>query len=115
MRSSAPPLTPKPLTCARGAAAGPASNSGERDAAVHASDILRRDLLVSSQVVENCAFLAALENAGISSDVATDPDASTSTDLKPPPRRASAHPPGAKDRCGRTRAVAPSFDTADVP
>lgn len=54
---------------ALGAAAGKAYVSGDPDAAVRASDVLRRDLLAAGAVVEKCALITALGNAGVSTDV----------------------------------------------
>lgn len=55
---------------ALGAAAGHAFTAGDPDAAVRASDVLRRDLLAAGTAVEKCALLTALGNAGVLSDVA---------------------------------------------
>jgi len=66
---------------ALGAAAGHAFTAGDPDAAVRASDVLRRDLLAAGTVIEKCALLTALGNAGVPSDVVVitrftqDPDA----------------------------------------
>jgi len=54
---------------ALGAAAGQAHAAGDFDAAVRASDVLRRDLLSAGSIIEKCALLAALGNAGVPSDV----------------------------------------------
>lgn len=54
---------------ALGAAAGQALASGDGDAAVRASDVLRRDLAAATTVVDTCALLTALGNAGLTSDV----------------------------------------------
>jgi hypothetical protein len=54
---------------ALGAAAGNAFTAGEPEAAIRASDVLRRDLLSAGSVVEKCALLTALGNAGIATDV----------------------------------------------
>lgn len=54
---------------ALGAAAGQAFSSGDPDAAVRASDVLRRDLLSATTVVEKCALVTALGNAGVASDI----------------------------------------------
>lgn len=56
---------------ALGAAAGQACVAGDVDAAVRATDVLRQDLRVATQVVEKCALLTALGNAGLPNDVAT--------------------------------------------
>lgn len=54
---------------ALGAAAGQALSSGETDAAVRASDVLRRDLLSAATAAEKCATVTALGNAGVASDI----------------------------------------------
>lgn len=54
---------------ALGAAAGQAFSSGDADAAVRASDVLRRELLSAGSVPEKCALLTALGNAGVTSDI----------------------------------------------
>jgi len=54
---------------ALGAAAGQAHAAGDFEAAVRASDVLRRDLLSAGSIIEKCALLAALGNAGVPSDV----------------------------------------------
>lgn len=54
---------------ALGAAAGGALVSGDPDAAVRASDVLRRDLLSAGSVIEKCQLLTALGNAGVPTDV----------------------------------------------
>ena len=54
---------------ALGAAAGHALAAGESEAAVRASDVIRRDLLGAAATLEKCALLTALGNAGVSSDV----------------------------------------------
>jgi hypothetical protein len=54
---------------ALGAAAGQSFSSGDPDAAVRASDVLRRDLLSATAVPEKCALLTALGNAGVTSDI----------------------------------------------
>lgn len=54
---------------ALGAAAGHSYTSGEPDAAVRATDVLRRDLVSASTSQEKCALLTALGNAGVSSDI----------------------------------------------
>ena len=54
---------------ALGAAAGRAFTAGDPDAALRASDVLRRDLLAAASAVEKCALLTALGNAGVPSDV----------------------------------------------
>jgi hypothetical protein len=54
---------------ALGAASGQAFTCGEPDAAVRASDCLRRDLMSATAPAEKCALLAALGNAGITSDI----------------------------------------------
>jgi hypothetical protein len=54
---------------ALGAAAGQAMAAGDPDAAIRASDVLRRDLLSAGAVIEKCALLTALGNAGVASDV----------------------------------------------
>ncbi len=53
---------------ALGAAAGQALSSGDPDAAVRASDVLRRDLLSATTVIEKCALVTALGNAGVAAD-----------------------------------------------
>jgi hypothetical protein len=54
---------------ALGAAAGQALVAGDLEAAVRASDVLRRDLLSAGSIIEKCALLAALGNAGVPTDV----------------------------------------------
>ena len=54
---------------ALGAAAGQAFSAGDADAAVRASDVLRRDLVSAGSVIEKCALLTALGNAGVTSDI----------------------------------------------
>lgn len=54
---------------ALGAAAGQALVAGDPEAAVRASDVLRRDLLSAGSIIEKCALLAALGNAGVPTDV----------------------------------------------
>lgn len=54
---------------ALGAAAGQALVAGDLEAAIRASDVLRRDLLSAGSIVEKCALLAALGNAGVPTDV----------------------------------------------
>ena len=54
---------------ALGAAAGQAFASGDRDAAVRASDVLRRDLASAATASEKCSLVTALGNAGITNDV----------------------------------------------
>ena len=54
---------------ALGAAAGQALSSGDPDAAVRASDVLRRDLLSATTVIEKCALVTALGNAGVAADI----------------------------------------------
>lgn len=54
---------------ALGAAAGQALSAGDLEAAVRASDVLRRDLLSAGSIIEKCALLAALGNAGVPTDV----------------------------------------------
>jgi hypothetical protein len=54
---------------ALGAAAGQALTAGDLEAAVRASDVLRRDLLSAGAIIEKCALLAALGNAGVPTDV----------------------------------------------
>lgn len=56
---------------ALGAAAGNAYRAGDHDAAVRASDVLRRDLLRSATAREKAAFVTALGNAGIPHDAPT--------------------------------------------
>lgn len=56
---------------ALGAAAGNAYRAGDHDAAVRASDVLRRDLLRASTAREKAAFVTALGNAGIPHDAPT--------------------------------------------
>jgi len=53
---------------ALGASAGQALAAGDLDAAVRASDVLRRDLLSAASIIEKCALLAALGNAGVPTD-----------------------------------------------
>ena len=66
---------------ALGASAGQALVAGDLDAAARASDVLRRDLLSAGPIIEKCALLAALGNAGVPGDVLVmtrfteDPDA----------------------------------------
>ena len=66
---------------ALGAAAGQALASGVPDAAIRASDVLRRDLQSATAIIEKCALLTALGNVGFPSDVmvvtrfAQDPEA----------------------------------------
>lgn len=55
---------------ALGAAAGHASASGDLEAAIRATEVLRRDLLAAASVPEKCALVTALGNAGIPADVA---------------------------------------------
>ncbi|MBS2013862.1 MAG: HEAT repeat domain-containing protein [Deltaproteobacteria bacterium] len=54
---------------ALGNAAGHSYTSGESEAAVRATDVLRRDLVSASELPEKCAILTALGNAGVSTDV----------------------------------------------
>lgn len=54
---------------ALGAAAGHALADGDGDAAVRASDVIRRDLLAATATLEKCALVTALGNAGVPSDV----------------------------------------------
>jgi len=54
---------------ALGSAAGRAHASGDTDAAVRASDVIRRDLLQARVALDRCALLAALGNVGAPSDV----------------------------------------------
>ena len=54
---------------ALGAAAGQALATGDLEAAVRASDVLRRDLLSAGSIIEKCALLAALGNSGVPTDV----------------------------------------------
>lgn len=54
---------------ALGAAAGHALSAGDPEAAVRASDVLRRDLLSAGSIIEKCALLTALGNAGVATDV----------------------------------------------
>jgi hypothetical protein len=56
---------------ALGAAAGHAYRAGDHDAAIRASDVLRRDLLRASTAREKAAFVTALGNAGIPHDAPT--------------------------------------------
>lgn len=56
---------------ALGAAAGQAFRAGDHDAAVRASDVLRRDLLHAGAPREKAALLTALGNAGIPDDATT--------------------------------------------
>jgi hypothetical protein len=73
---------------ALGAAAGHALAEGDIDAAVRASDVLRRDLLAASSIVEKCALLTALGNAGVPTDVAS--LTRFTADAEPPVRSAAA-------------------------
>lgn len=54
---------------ALGAAAGHALAAGDSEAAVRASDVLRRDLLSAGSIIDKCALLTALGNAGVATDV----------------------------------------------
>jgi hypothetical protein len=54
---------------ALGAAAGRAFAAGDPEAAVRASDVLRRDLLSAGIIIEKCALLTAVGNAGVPTDV----------------------------------------------
>lgn len=54
---------------ALGAAAGQALTSGDPDAAVRASDVLRRDLVAATAAPERCALVTALGNAGVAGDI----------------------------------------------
>lgn len=54
---------------ALGNAAGHSYRSGEPEAAVRATAVLRRDLVNASSADEKCALLTAVGNAGITSDV----------------------------------------------
>jgi len=54
---------------ALGAAAGHALADGDGDAAVRASDVIRRDLVGATATLEKCALLTALGNAGVPTDV----------------------------------------------
>ncbi len=54
---------------ALGAASGQAFSAGDQDAAVRASDVLRRDLQPAASASEKCALLTALGNAGVPKDV----------------------------------------------
>ncbi|MEA2750047.1 MAG: hypothetical protein QOI41_4190, partial [Myxococcales bacterium] len=54
---------------ALGAAAGHALAAGDVEAAVRASDVLRRDLLSVGSIIDKCALLTALGNAGVATDV----------------------------------------------
>lgn len=56
---------------ALGAAAGNAHRAGDQDAAIRASDVLRRDLLRAGTAREKAAFVTALGNAGIPHDAPT--------------------------------------------
>jgi len=53
---------------ALGAAAGQAFRAGDHDAAVRASDVLRRDLLRAGSVSEKASLVTALGNVGIATD-----------------------------------------------
>jgi HEAT repeat protein len=53
---------------ALGAAAGNAFLAGDGDAAVRACDVLRKELLSAAGVMEKCALVTALGNAGLPSD-----------------------------------------------
>ncbi len=55
---------------ALGAAAGQARMAGEAEAALRASDVLRRDLLCAAASADKAALLAALGNAGLPGDAA---------------------------------------------
>lgn len=56
---------------ALGAAAGHAYRAGDHEAAVRASDVLRRDLLRAATAREKAALITALGNAGIPHDAPT--------------------------------------------
>ncbi len=56
---------------ALGAAAGQAWRAGDHDAAIRASDVLRRDLLQAGTSREKAALVTALGNAGIPNDAPT--------------------------------------------
>lgn len=56
---------------ALGAAAGHAYRAGDHDAAVRASDVLRRDLLRAGSAREKASLVTALGNAGIPHDAPT--------------------------------------------
>ena len=73
---------------ALGAAAGHALAEGDVDAAIRASDVLRRDLLAAGSIVEKCALLTALGNAGVPSDVVA--VIRFTADAEPPVRSAAA-------------------------
>lgn len=73
---------------ALGAAAGQAFASGDPEAAVRASDVLRRDLLSAGTPIDKCALLTALGNAGVPSDVMV--ITRFTQDAEPPVRAAAA-------------------------
>ncbi len=73
---------------ALGAAAGHALAAGDVEAAVRASDVLRRDLLSAGSIIEKCALLTALGNAGVPTDVMV--VTRFTTDAEPPVRSAAA-------------------------
>jgi hypothetical protein len=73
---------------ALGAAAGHALAAGDVEAAVRASDVLRRDLLSAGSIIEKCALLTALGNAGVPTDVMV--VTRFTQDAEPPVRSAAA-------------------------
>jgi hypothetical protein len=73
---------------ALGAAAGHALAAGDVEAAVRASDVLRRDLLSAGSIIEKCALLTALGNAGVPTDVMV--VTRFTADTEPPVRSAAA-------------------------
>ncbi len=73
---------------ALGAAAGQALTAGDPDAAIRASDVLRRDLQSATAIIEKCALLTALGNVGFPSDVMV--VTRFAQDPEPPVRSAAA-------------------------
>ncbi len=73
---------------ALGAAAGQALTSGDPDAAMRASDVLRRDLVAATAGPEKCALVTALGNAGLATDMLL--IARFTQDAEPPVRAAAA-------------------------
>jgi hypothetical protein len=73
---------------ALGAAAGHALGAGDVEAAVRASDVLRNDLLSAGSIIEKCALLTALGNAGVPTDVMV--VTRFTADAEPPVRSAAA-------------------------
>lgn len=56
---------------ALGAAAGQANKAGEVDAAIRATDVLRRDLREASTIQEKCALVTAIGNSGLAMDTSS--------------------------------------------